>query len=82
MTQRVHSLDWLRGMMAVSIMLYHMSGQTDTGTLLGKLGIYGVCIFFILSGLSMAIAYDAALHGFRGAAEFVVRRLFRIWPLL
>jgi peptidoglycan/LPS O-acetylase OafA/YrhL len=63
-------------------MLYHMSGQTDTGTQLDKLGIYGVCIFFILSGLSMAIAYDAALHGFRGAAEFVVRRLFRIWPSL
>jgi len=82
MKQRVHSLDWLRGMMAVSIMLYHMSGQTDTGTLLGKLGVYGVCVFFILSGLSMAIAYDALLHGFRDAAVFVVRRLFRIWPLL
>ncbi len=82
MKQRIRSLDWLRGMMALSIMLYHMSGQTDTGTLLGKLGIYGVCIFFILSGLSMAIAYDAVLHDFRGAAVFMVRRLFRIWPLL
>lgn len=82
MKQRYRSLDWLRGMMALSIMLYHMSGQTDTSTLLGKLGIYGVCIFFVLSGLSMAIAYDSVLHDFRSAVVFMLRRLFRIWPLL
>ncbi len=68
--------------MALSIMLYHIGGKNDSATVLGKLGIYGVSIFFILSGLSMAIAYDRHIDGVRSAAVFLVRRLFRIWPLL
>lgn len=68
--------------MALSIMLYHFGGRNDAATPLGKLGIYGVSIFFILSGLSMAIAYDRYIKDLRSSADFFVRRLFRIWPLL
>ena len=63
-------------------MLYHYGGRNDAASLLGKLGIYGVSIFFILSGLSMAIAYDRYIKNFRSAGAFYIRRLFRIWPLL
>lgn len=82
MQKRVNSFDWLRGLMALSIMLYHLGGRNDAASLLGKLGIYGVSIFFILSGLSMAIAYDRHISDLRSAAVFFVRRLFRIWPPL
>lgn len=82
MPSRLESLDWLRGLVALSIMLYHFGGRNDAATALGKLGIYGVSIFFILSGLSMAIAYDKYIKDFRSSANFFVRRLFRIWPLL
>jgi exopolysaccharide production protein ExoZ len=82
MAQRLESLDWLRGLMAMSIMLYHFGGHNDAATPLGRLGIYGVSIFFILSGLSMAIAYDHYIKDVRSSAGFFVRRLFRIWPLL
>lgn len=82
MYNRLQSLDWLRGSMALAIMLYHFKGGGDASSLLGKLGIYGVSIFFILSGLSMAIAYDKYNMDIRNAAKFFVRRLFRIWPLL
>lgn len=82
MPNRLESLDWLRGLMALSIMLYHFGGRNDAATPLGKLGIYGVSIFFILSGLSMAIAYDKYIKDFRSSANFFIRRLFRIWPLL
>lgn len=82
MSNRLESLDWLRGLMALSIMLYHFGGQHDAATPLGRLGVYGVSIFFILSGLSMAIAYDLYILDFRTSVTFFIRRLFRIWPLL
>lgn len=88
MSNRLESLDWLRGMMALSILLFHLGlfgyldGPHDASTVLGKLGIYGVSIFFILSGLSMAIAYDKFVCDFRSSVMFLIRRLFRIWPLL
>jgi peptidoglycan/LPS O-acetylase OafA/YrhL len=68
--------------MALSIMLYHFGGQHDAATPLGRLGIYGVSIFFILSGLSMAIAYDRYIQDFKTSVTFFIRRLFRILPLL
>lgn len=84
-TTRIESLDWLRGLMAISIMAYHLrswyfSGSNDN--LLGKLGIYGVSIFFILSGLSIAIAYSNNIDSIRKSVHFFIRRIFRIWPLL
>jgi exopolysaccharide production protein ExoZ len=82
MENRLKSLDWLRGLMAVSIMLYHLRDRYECGTVLGRLGTYGVSIFFILSGLSMAIAYDRYIKDLRSSGAFFIRRLFRIWPLL
>jgi exopolysaccharide production protein ExoZ len=80
--ERLEPLDWLRGLMALSIMAYHFSMRSDAAHPIGRLGIYGVCIFFILSGLSMAIAYDRYIRDVRTSIKFFIRRLFRIWPLL
>ena len=59
MKDRIESLDWLRGLMAVSIMIYHLTGglffTLDSSSVLGRLGVYGVSVFFVLSGLSMAV---------------------------
>jgi len=86
MKNRIESLDWLRGLMAMSIMFYHMTYwhffPLDSSFFLGKLGVYGVSIFFILSGLSMAIVYSKFIVDKRTAVIFYVRRIFRIWPLL
>lgn len=74
--------------MALSILFYHsalfadLEWRTDASTLLGKLGIYGVSIFFILSGLTLAHVYHASLDSIEGTAKFFVRRAFRICPLL
>lgn len=74
--------------MALSILLFHLGlfgylgGPHDASTALGKFGIYGVSIFFILSGLSMAIGYDKYIVDRRSSVAFLIRRLFRIWPLL
>ncbi len=59
---RIESLDWLRGLMAIAIMFYHLTSwhitPLDSSSVLGRLGIYGVSVFFILSGLSMAVVYS------------------------
>ena len=86
MSHRVEALDWLRGIMAVSIMIYHLFGwiffDMDASFLLGRLGIYGVSVFFILSGLSMALVYSNYIKDFQTSWFFIIRRVFRIWPLL
>jgi peptidoglycan/LPS O-acetylase OafA/YrhL len=83
---RVVPLDWLRGLAALSIMFYHLYSwqvaHLDAGTFLGRLGIYSVSLFFVLSGLSMAIAYENLKPGLKSAGRFLVMRVFRIWPLL
>ena len=82
---RFESLDWLRGLLALSIMLYHLTlwelVPPDASSTLGRLGVYGVSMFFVLSGLSIAIAYHRFLQGSGSVWRFMVRRVFRIWPL-
>lgn len=86
MTHRIESLDWLRGLMALAIMFYHLTYwhyfPLDSSFFLGRLGVYGVSVFFVLSGLSMAIVYSKFLVDRKSIAAFYIRRIFRIWPLL
>ena len=83
---RIIPLDWLRGLAALSIMFYHLYSwqvaHLDAGSMLGRFGIYSVSIFFVLSGLSMAIAYEHLKPGLKEAGKFLLTRVFRIWPLL
>ncbi len=83
---RIETLDWLRGLMAISIMLYHLWSwiyyPLNSSSTLGRFGIYGVAIFFVLSGLSMAIVYNNYFVSIKKAINFFIRRIFRIWPLL
>nr|WP_252509190.1 acyltransferase family protein [Acinetobacter baumannii] len=84
--KRYESLDWLRGLMAFAIMIYHLVSwqlfHPEAGSLLGNFGIYGVSIFFVLSGLSMAIVYSNFIKDFHTSFIFFIRRLFRLLPLL
>ncbi|WP_447505644.1 acyltransferase family protein [Acinetobacter pittii] len=84
--KRFESLDWLRGMMAFSIMIYHLISwevfHPQSGNILGNFGIYGVSIFFVLSGLSMGIVYNNYIKNFHTSIVFFIRRLFRLLPLL
>ncbi|WP_446010266.1 acyltransferase family protein [Candidatus Electrothrix sp.] len=86
MTNRIESLDWLRGLMALAIMFYHLTYwhyfPLDSSAFLGRLGVYGVSVFFVLSGLSMAIVYSKFIVDRKSIVAFYIRRIFRIWPLL
>jgi len=83
--KRVDSLDYLRGLMAFSVMLYHyFSWSFDTlggEYLLGKLGIYAVSTFYVLSGISLAIIYKNKFSKSQDLLSYGIKRVFRIFPL-
>jgi len=82
---RINALDYLRGLMALCIMIYHYFSWTfhgyDSGTFLGVMGVYGVSIFYILSGLTLYHVYHNKLR-VSNLFSFFVKRVFRILPLL
>lgn len=85
-SKRVQSLDYLRGITAVCVMLYHFvvwtKGPLNVETFLGKAGIYGVSVFYILSGLTLCLVYKKRALSWKSSNEFAIKRLFRIFPLL
>lgn len=84
---RIHNLDYLRGIAALCIMIFHYLswtlGEFESNTLLGRIGIYGVSIFYILSGLTLYHVYNTNLNlKLPLLMEFYKKRFLRIFPLL
>ncbi|EOX8394846.1 acyltransferase family protein, partial [Salmonella enterica subsp. diarizonae] len=81
---RIKSIDYLRGIMALAVVIYHFTLWTtnsmDSGTILGKLGIYAVSIFFIISGMSMYLAYRDFTWNKKGILIFIAKRYLRLFP--
>lgn len=85
--KRLHNLDYLRGLAAFGIMIYHYMtsafGQYDANTFLGKTGMYGVSIFYVLSGLTLYLVYYTNMQPSKtDVIAFARKRFFRIFPLL
>ncbi len=84
---RINTLDYLRGMMACFIMFYHFlfwSGfHFDSTDFFGRIGIYGVSVFYVLSGITLYVVYKNRIElNFKSIASFSTKRIFRIFPLL
>ncbi len=83
---RIKSLDYIRGLMAFLIMIYHYTGwcigEVSSNTALGKTGVYGVCIFYILSGITLFSVYKNSSFNKTEIINFGIKRIFRIFPLL
>ena len=84
---RLHNLDYLRGLAAFGIMIYHYCswelGDFSSDTIMERIGIYGVAIFYVLSGLTLFHVYFEKLHFSKESIfSFFKRRFFRIFPLL
>ncbi len=87
MSSRISSLDYLRGFAAFGILLYHFIswtyGHLPADSFLGWVGLYGVSVFYVLSGLTLFHVYEQKLTPTRYAvADFYLKRVFRIMPLL
>lgn len=84
---RIHSIDYLRGLMALSIVFYHFSisftnwGMADSGTLLGRLGIYAVSAFYVISGMALYLSHKNESWGLKSYAIFMLRRFLRLAPV-
>jgi len=86
--ERLHSLDILRGLMALSVAVYHLSILTNlfavgtrTNNLIAILGNYGVEGFFIVSGFCFFYLYEDTHWNLGELRRFHIKRFFRIAPL-
>jgi len=77
---RVLGWDVLRGLCALAVATYHLLYWQELPALY-TLGSYGVYLFFILSGASLAYNYSGQLTGPRDAAAFLLTRWLRLAPL-
>ncbi len=83
---RFEELDALRGGAALSVVLFHYLHQYDAiygkngillfGALKWPSGVYGVYLFFMISGFVIFMT----LRGARGWLDFVVSRFSRLYP--
>lgn len=82
---RIYSLDLLRGLMAILIMVYHYTSWSMGGfwgqRFVAVFGIYGVAIFYVLSGLTLYLVYESSLD-LRSLSRYALKRVLRIYPLL
>ncbi|GMM93087.1 acyltransferase family protein [Qipengyuania sp. MTN3-11] len=77
--QRFHSVDALRGIAAIAVMLYH-AGPASPLPMPG--GYLAVDLFFALSGFVIAANYAGRLDHGMGFREFMWLRVARLWPML
>lgn len=82
---RLKNVDYLRGLSAFGIMIYHYLSWTfgifESNTFMGRVGVYGVSVFYVLSGLTLYYVYHKNFN-FKKLTSFFVKRFFRIYPLL
>lgn len=85
--KNIVSIQYLRAIAALSVVFYHAVQQLPAVAALSTslfpdlkepIGIFGVDIFFVISGFVMT--YTTAVHGY-GMRQFLARRLVRIVPL-
>ncbi len=90
MKQRLHHIDGLRGLAALSVLVMHATsplraarGAGDPLSFLLRLGTHGVELFFVLSGFCLAYPVLAARRREGSAFDicgYAARRLVRILP--
>ena len=81
-TSRSSGIQYLRALAAVSVVVYHSSAyiriyrnyHVDT-QLFAWIGVFGVSIFFVISGYLMAVLSQTG-----SASAFLIHRVIRIYP--
>ena len=85
---RVYSIDYLRGVLAFVIMVYYFSLwqqviTPEASSFLTRFSLYGVSLFFIISGFSLTITYLSKFNdmNYHKLFIFYMKRVARIYPL-
>jgi peptidoglycan/LPS O-acetylase OafA/YrhL len=79
-TSRYTTLDGLRGVAAIMVVLYHVGSMRDAPKIVPH-GYLAVDFFLMLSGFIIATAYAGKLANGLSLAEFFKRRMIRLYPL-
>jgi peptidoglycan/LPS O-acetylase OafA/YrhL len=88
MDSRNETVDALRGVAAIGVCLFHLCSPTGQPALhsvfpassVTQYGLYGVTIFFVISGFIVPHAMDRAGYQIRHFPQFLLRRLTRLEP--
>ena len=91
---RLSELDGLRGVAALLVVVYHLFARwaeplhettlyphgnaLASLPVLAYLGMYGVLLFFLISGFVIVMTLERS----SGVADFAVRRVARLWPTM
>jgi len=78
--ERLIGLDLIRGLCAVSVMVYHYAYYSGLGNFAAA-GTYAVYIFFVLSGFTLFYVYGEKPLSSESLKDFFLARAFRIMPL-
>ena len=77
---RYETLDFLRGIAAIAVVILHISNYF---TLFELPHVHlAVDFFFLLSGFVISHAYDRRLLAGMSAGQFMIRRLIRLYPMV
>jgi exopolysaccharide production protein ExoZ len=77
---RIEGFDLLRGLCALGVVFYHLFKWFNLPVSY-NLGLYGVYIFFVLSGASLYVAYASKLERGFSIPRYLGLRYFRLLPL-
>jgi peptidoglycan/LPS O-acetylase OafA/YrhL len=79
--RRFLTLDATRGIAAICVMLYHLTGSGLASTTLFPNAVVAVDYFFCLSGFILSFTYEKRLRDGMTAGAFMTRRLVRLYPM-
>lgn len=78
--QRFHNLDAMRGVCALTVVLFHCSGLFARGEVFCH-GFLAVDVFFVLSGFVIAHTYETRLADGMALRDFARARVWRLAPV-
>lgn len=78
---RLVLLDGLRGVAAITVLLYHLP-ETVPGDFLFERGYLMVDLFFLLSGFVLALSAEPRLASGLCVTRFMLARAVRLWPMI
>ncbi|QQO13527.1 acyltransferase [Bradyrhizobium diazoefficiens] len=81
MSEKLHTLDGMRGVAAISVLFLHLGNWTEQRWFFTH-GYLAVDFFFCLSGFVMAHAYGRRLAENMTFKNFLVQRVIRLYPVI